>query len=604
MKKILVLPVVAALSIFCSCQKQQTDAERQAEVDRQVQQKLDAEHQAQEREDLARREGELNAREKALAPNTPAEERSTRTQDRQSEPDRHTQDRQVRGSQTPSGDYGLFYSKLEPHGDWMETSDYGYVFRPREAERSTWRPYTNGRWVYTDAGCTWVSEESFGWATYHYGRWTRIRNIGWVWIPGDEWAPAWVSWRKSDSYVGWAPLPPEARFDHGTGIHNWADNYYDIGPENYSFVQTREFGSSRVERAVVPVQQNLTIVNQTSNVTNITYNNTTIINQGPNYDEIRTRTAEPMQRLKLERDVNVNINIGDPRSALRADVVVIPAPLIPRAQAVERRPVVKKTVTNIVVERGWDGLQDRQAAEQARAKIRSEATPPPNAPSKTFLKPTQTRAEATPVETRSTSTASAAPNESASPQTSATAFRLSTPTATATPQPTFTPRPPPRSTSTPVAAPSASASSSPRVEPSTTATSIRTPEQTPRAVRPMNTPSDIEASPLATVTPQASVAPSATAAPVEQDRRGLGRRGREMPPPGLPSTSPTVSARSTSTAPVASPSATEAFPARPHETKRELRREEKQERKRDRREAAEGLTSPSPSSTPTPSASP
>src|SRR5207249_556907 len=67
MKKIFALLLVIALSIFSSCQKQQTDAERQAEIDRQVQQRLDAEHQPQEKEQLAQRENELNAREKALA---------------------------------------------------------------------------------------------------------------------------------------------------------------------------------------------------------------------------------------------------------------------------------------------------------------------------------------------------------------------------------------------------------------------------------------------------------------------------------------------------------------------------------------------------------
>src|SRR5437773_2233500 len=91
--------------------------------------------------------------------------------------------------------------------------------QPREAQGSRdWRPYTDGHWVYTDVGWTWVSEEPFGWATYHYGRWTRLRNIGWVWVPGDEWAPAWVSWRKNNDYVGWAPLPPEAQFDRRSGI--------------------------------------------------------------------------------------------------------------------------------------------------------------------------------------------------------------------------------------------------------------------------------------------------------------------------------------------------------------------------------------------------
>ncbi len=203
MKTIFTLLIVVALSIFCSCQKQQTEAERKAEIDREVQQRLDAEHQAQEKEQLAQRDAELNAREKALAEKesaaTKAPERavrSTRTEQRTARIDE-------RG---PTASYNTFYTKLEPYGVWRETGDYGYVWQPREAEASrSWRPYTNGRWVYTDAGWTWISAESFGWATYHYGRWTRLRNIGWVWVPGDQWAPAWVSWRKSNDYVGWAP---------------------------------------------------------------------------------------------------------------------------------------------------------------------------------------------------------------------------------------------------------------------------------------------------------------------------------------------------------------------------------------------------------------
>ena len=82
----------------------------------------------------------------------------------------------------------------------------------------------------------------------------------------------------------------QARFDHRTGIHNWSDNYYDIGPDQYSFVSTREFGAQRIESNIVPPERNLTIVNQTTNVTNITYNNTTVVNEGPNYDEMRAQS--------------------------------------------------------------------------------------------------------------------------------------------------------------------------------------------------------------------------------------------------------------------------------------------------------------------------
>ncbi len=169
--------------------------------------------------------------------------------------------------------------------------------RARPHKSRDWRPYTNGRWVYTDAGWTWISDEQFGWATYHYGRWIRLRSVGWVWVPGEQWAPAWVSWRKGNDYVGWAPLPPEAQFDRQTGIRNWADNYYDIGPEQYAFVPTNEFGRQLTPREIVPTERNVTIINQTTNVTNITYNNSRIVDRGPSYDELRARSRQPIERL-------------------------------------------------------------------------------------------------------------------------------------------------------------------------------------------------------------------------------------------------------------------------------------------------------------------
>jgi len=147
------------LTGFVSCQKQQTEEERKAEIDRQVEQRLAAEHQAQEKENLAQRAAELDAREKALsekqevAASTPTPRPRVASENRA--PDRSEED----------AGYNTFYTKLEPYGDWRETSDYGYVWQPRAAEASRdWHPYTEGRWVYTDAGWTWISEEPFGWA--------------------------------------------------------------------------------------------------------------------------------------------------------------------------------------------------------------------------------------------------------------------------------------------------------------------------------------------------------------------------------------------------------------------------------------------------------
>jgi hypothetical protein len=72
----------------------------------------------------------------------------------------------------------------------------------------SWRPYSDGRWVWTSYGWTWVSYEPFGWATYHYGYWNCDAALGWVWIPGYEWSACRVQWAYYDNYVAWAPMYP------------------------------------------------------------------------------------------------------------------------------------------------------------------------------------------------------------------------------------------------------------------------------------------------------------------------------------------------------------------------------------------------------------
>ena len=87
------------------------------------------------------------------------------------------------------------YEDLAPYGDWVYVSGPGWVWSPYGVEAG-WRPYQVGHWVLTDYGWTWASDESFGWAAYHYGRWNEDPHYGWVWVPGTEWGPAWVAWHE------------------------------------------------------------------------------------------------------------------------------------------------------------------------------------------------------------------------------------------------------------------------------------------------------------------------------------------------------------------------------------------------------------------------
>lgn len=133
-------------------------------------------------------------------------------------------------------DFNVFVGALSPHGTWFDYPRYGRVWRPAHV-RHDWRPYTDGRWVWSDDyGWVWDEDEDWGWATYHYGRWLFEPRHGWFWIPGYEWAPAWVSWRYGPSYVGWVPMGPSGFSIASYPMSRW------------SFVSHRHFFQPRLYR--------------------------------------------------------------------------------------------------------------------------------------------------------------------------------------------------------------------------------------------------------------------------------------------------------------------------------------------------------------------
>lgn len=102
-----------------------------------------------------------------------------------------------------------FHPALDAHGQWVDDPVYGTVWVPNAAEVGPdFVPYIGaGHWVYGD-DYLWVSDYDWGWAPFHYGRWVPLASGSWGWIPGREYAPAWVEWRVGDDYVGWAPAAP------------------------------------------------------------------------------------------------------------------------------------------------------------------------------------------------------------------------------------------------------------------------------------------------------------------------------------------------------------------------------------------------------------
>jgi hypothetical protein len=280
----------------------------------------------------------------------------------------------------------FFYDNLNG-GNWYEVADYGYVWQPDAATNPDWRPYTDGYWAYTDVGWTWVSYEDFGWATYHYGRWIRLEDYGWCWVPGYEWGPAWVSWRTGGDYIGWAPLPPAG--PHGEIVYEsrpiggHVDVDFGIGPAYYNFIDIRYIGEPVLIGHYHPYAQNVVYINNTVNVTNITYNNSIVYNYGPDYAVLSRYSTRPIQRLKLER---TNI---DPLQAVKGgnvtkvqgDKLVLAAPLKVQKPASPVAPkVVKAKIAQPKIEKGWANIADPGTRAKLEQKLKTENpknVPPP-----------------------------------------------------------------------------------------------------------------------------------------------------------------------------------------------------------------------------------
>jgi len=271
---------------------------------------------------------------------------------------------------------GFFYDNLDPYGEWVRDPDYGYVWHPTGVD-DHWAPYTDGYWAYTDSGWTWVSYEDYGGIVYHYGRWAHIPDEGWVWVPGYTWAPAWVSWRSNDDYIGWAPLPPEARWNAEIGFGGGIDAHFDIGPGFYSFVGVRDFGAPALGAVILGRDRNVDIINTTTNITNITVNNSNVYVGGPNYARIAAVSSRPIPTLKLvrQRDASAIASQGGKiLSRQQGNQLMVLAPKVTDSPGAAPSHVAK-TLTAAKADHGWDVVKDPQQREKLQARIKSQAGP-------------------------------------------------------------------------------------------------------------------------------------------------------------------------------------------------------------------------------------
>jgi hypothetical protein len=219
--------------------------------------------------------------------------------------------------------FQTFYDNLSPYGEWVSDPQYGNVWVPNEG--GDFRPYgSRGHWVMTDYGNTWMSDDPWGWACYHYGRWVYDPYYGWVWIPGYEWAPAWVTWRFGGGHCGWAPLGPGMGLGVAVDIPiSW---WIFVGPEYMYRPNCISYWRGP--------SYNQTYYHQTTIINNYYVDNRTHVryNYGPRPEAIQQVTHQPVQVYHVQQ---MN-RPGAPR--IGGNAVSIYRPQVNRATVSSARP--------------------------------------------------------------------------------------------------------------------------------------------------------------------------------------------------------------------------------------------------------------------------
>jgi hypothetical protein len=216
-------------------------------------------------------------------------------------------------SGTPEPTLGYFQAQLAPYGTWVNVPGHGLAWQPAVA--LGWRPYYDGgHWVYTDAGWYWQSDYPWGDIAFHYGRWVYTAT-GWAWVPGYEYAPAWVVWRHddTDSYIGWAPLPPGAVFVNGgwmfNGNHVSVDFGFGLDASYFTFVGYEHFWEHNFRVSVVP-HDRMVYAYWHSNVANhYAFEHGRFVNEGLPHDRMAVLTRRdfhPTPILEVRRTEEAN----------------------------------------------------------------------------------------------------------------------------------------------------------------------------------------------------------------------------------------------------------------------------------------------------------
>jgi hypothetical protein len=152
---------------------------------------------------------------------------------------------------------------LSQYGKFVQHPRYGEAWLPTAVPQG-WHPYPPCHWVNTKQyGWYYNDDTPWGQVVHHYGRWANDPQMGWIWISGAEFSPAWVVWRTSPQWIGWEPLMPDADLQPGASQPSSA---------GWIFMETPKFDAGCTGAGQIAPAANIPVIlGQTHFVTNVEY---------------------------------------------------------------------------------------------------------------------------------------------------------------------------------------------------------------------------------------------------------------------------------------------------------------------------------------------
>ncbi len=239
---------------------------------------------------------------------------------------------------------------LDDYGSWHYVAEYGPVWTPRDIS-ADWAPYRLGHWAWVDPwGWTWIEDEPWGFAPFHYGRWAYVSD-SWCWVPGPVvvrpvYAPALVA------FVGGRGFGVAIGVGGGVGV-----GWFPLGPREvyvpWYHTSPRYVNNVNITNTRVSVTQVTNVYNSynTTNVTRVTYVNQHVNNATTVVSHDTFVNARPVHQNLVRVDARqieqAQVVRAAPVQPVRASVLGAGAParFRPPATIVNRQVVATRNPT-------------------------------------------------------------------------------------------------------------------------------------------------------------------------------------------------------------------------------------------------------------------